>query len=361
MPFSLMSVAFLYAALTLPLAWCNRRHRRLSFPKITNRGSLWRALLPWKNPVMLAGMAFFGVLFGMALLTSLTRAYSTYDGIANWTLKGYGMALERSIFAGAKWGGHVLSYPQNLPLTIAMFRLADGDILPGSKLLFPLFAFSLFLGINRHLRAMGTRSWISLLWIALLAILILTLRLRGRRPGFRAWAALPFALIPAAFLAFSLRSLSSDEIGRTLDISWAAVASGRFNLAELQALLRYAAHNTFSAGPWGLFYPVTALVLLAGIIFTRRRMDPQTLAVAVLAPTAAIFPLAMFYVASFDKTDFLTFLNVSFERAFLPATMLFGTLAALTTEGLMCSPPSELAAAYKDATLPARRSKEAPE
>jgi hypothetical protein len=56
------------------------------------------------------------------------------------------MALEGTIFAARSWGAHSLSYPLNVPLLISSFQLVDGDILPGSKLLFPLFYASTLLG-----------------------------------------------------------------------------------------------------------------------------------------------------------------------------------------------------------------------
>ena len=83
---------------------------------------------------------------------AIGRAYSTFDDIANWSLKGYAMASTGSIYAGNRWGGHVLAYPMNLALSIGTFRLADGDVLPGSKAIFPIFAASLIIGCLQFLR-----------------------------------------------------------------------------------------------------------------------------------------------------------------------------------------------------------------
>lgn len=79
-------------------------------------------------------------------VVSVARAYSIYDAIANWALKGYAIAHFESIYAGESWGGHGLAYPQNLHLGTALFRLVDGDLLPGSKLLFSGYYASLVLG-----------------------------------------------------------------------------------------------------------------------------------------------------------------------------------------------------------------------
>ncbi|MFQ5922465.1 MAG: hypothetical protein ACE5M4_06440 [Anaerolineales bacterium] len=86
------------------------------------------------------------LLVGVATAISVGRAYSTFDGIANWAIKGYAIAHESSIFAGINWGKHGLAYPQNIPLLIALFRVVDGDVLPGSKLVAPFLTASMLGG-----------------------------------------------------------------------------------------------------------------------------------------------------------------------------------------------------------------------
>ncbi len=114
-----------------------------------------RAVRRWKIPtrgfkptISGAGLAILlcaGVIL-LAGVVSIGRGYSQYDDIANWALKGYGIAEERSIFGGNVWGGHTLEYPQNVPLQIALFRLVEGDLFPASKLTFTLSFASLLLG-----------------------------------------------------------------------------------------------------------------------------------------------------------------------------------------------------------------------
>ena len=86
------------------------------------------------SPSLVLLVLVIGFLAAQALVISVSRGYSLFDAIANWALKGYAIAMEGTIWAGARWGGHGLAYPQNLHLAIAMFRLFDGDTLPGSKL-----------------------------------------------------------------------------------------------------------------------------------------------------------------------------------------------------------------------------------
>lgn len=90
------------------------------------------------------------ILFGLLLLTAAViavgRSYSTWDAIAIWAAKGYGISLEKTIFAAEVWGAHKLDYPLNIPILISIFRSLDGDLLPGSKLLFPFFYLSFLTG-----------------------------------------------------------------------------------------------------------------------------------------------------------------------------------------------------------------------
>jgi len=97
-------------------------------------------------------MLFYSTLFLFFLVItylSVTRAYSTWDAIGIWGIKAYGIVKEGTIFAGERWGSHWLTYPLNITLQISIFRLLDGDVLPGSKLIFPMYFISLILGAYR--------------------------------------------------------------------------------------------------------------------------------------------------------------------------------------------------------------------
>ncbi|MEJ2561669.1 MAG: hypothetical protein P8Z42_03170 [Anaerolineales bacterium] len=87
------------------------------------------------------------VLFLISIVLSIGLSYSSWDAIAIWSIKGYGITLEETIFAGKVWGAHNLSRPLNIPILISLFRMLDGDILPGSKMIFTLYYSSLLGGI----------------------------------------------------------------------------------------------------------------------------------------------------------------------------------------------------------------------
>ncbi|MFZ6031046.1 MAG: hypothetical protein ACOYYS_25345 [Chloroflexota bacterium] len=99
---------------------------------------------------------------------AVTRSYSTYDDIAIWSLKGHIIAREGTIFAARETSGHGLAYPLNLSLMITVFRLVDGDALPGSKLLFPLTLAVIAFGFYRFWRQRGVPTYTALAAVLLL-------------------------------------------------------------------------------------------------------------------------------------------------------------------------------------------------
>ena len=134
------------------------------------------------NPILVV----FAVLFVLEAYLAVGRSYSTWDAAAMWSVKGYGIALEGSIFAGERWGAHALAYPLNIHLLISLFKLGSGDLLPGSKLIFPLFQASLLLGCVAFWLRRSVRTTIALLGLLVLATV----------PVFVLHATLGFANLP---------------------------------------------------------------------------------------------------------------------------------------------------------------------
>jgi hypothetical protein len=142
LPITFISVIGVYLSLMILVLILGFALRRPGFRqnkgtlKAGERGGTWKISLA----ILLAG------LISLSAILALGRSYSTWDAIAIWSIKGYGIAREGTIFAGQHWGAHGLSYPLNIPLLVSVFRLLSGDVLPGSKLIFPLFYASLILG-----------------------------------------------------------------------------------------------------------------------------------------------------------------------------------------------------------------------
>ena len=100
---------------------------------------------------------------------AVAQSYSLWDAIAIWSVKGYGIAQEGSVFAGSEWGAHGLAYPLNVPILVSLFTLAGGDPLPASKLIFPLYFASLLVGVYGFARTWGMRREVACLAVLYVA------------------------------------------------------------------------------------------------------------------------------------------------------------------------------------------------
>jgi len=144
-----------------------------SSPKIFNShaGGLFHTLESNFRETLSPRYAYLAVLgaFLAASWFAVNRSYSTWDAMAIWGAKGYGIAEQGSVFAAKEWGALGLAYPLNIPLIIANFRQASGDILPTSKILFPIFYASFVLLCVEYWRARKIPNKIMLLASMLLA------------------------------------------------------------------------------------------------------------------------------------------------------------------------------------------------
>jgi hypothetical protein len=142
---SLSTSLFVYSALMIPLLLRWLRYTTGEHFQVKNLGKTARQLLKSPGRILLFGIGLVMVITSALISTGL--AYSTWDAIAIYAVKGYGIALEGTILAGNEWGALGLSRPLNVPILISLFRILDGDILPGSKLVFSLFLASILGGV----------------------------------------------------------------------------------------------------------------------------------------------------------------------------------------------------------------------
>ncbi len=109
----------------------------------------------WQGKLDVAGWVLLGT-FGLVLFAlSVGVSYYLWDAMAIWSVKGYGIGLEGSIFAARQWGSKGIAYPLNIPIAISVFYRFDRDLLPGSKLLFPGFFIALLAGLRVYLRKLN--------------------------------------------------------------------------------------------------------------------------------------------------------------------------------------------------------------
>ena len=117
------------------------------------RGSLRRVLLIGSLAVILISAI---TAFAVAI------SYSAWDGMAIWSVKGYGIALEGSVLGARIWGAFGLDYPLNIPMMAAVFSAIDGDTLPGSKMAFPFLLASMVMAVYLFLRRRGMGTTLAL-------------------------------------------------------------------------------------------------------------------------------------------------------------------------------------------------------
>lgn len=124
---------------------------------------------PWEGAVTRGILLAVGALIGLSALLSVGLSYYSWDGIAIWGIKGYGIASEGTIFAAIEWGQTGTAFPMNIPIQIAIFKLLSGDLLPGSKLIFSIFYASLLLGSYYVFKVLKVSNLVSSMGVFILA------------------------------------------------------------------------------------------------------------------------------------------------------------------------------------------------
>ena len=165
--------------------------------------------LRWQdvNGVFALFIAVAIAVLGVITVLAIGRGYSTGDDIINWSFKGYAMVDSGTIWAAGRWGGHVFAYPMNLALSIGIFRLADGDTLPGSKFLYVLLTFSLLFGSYRFLLRNRVDRIVAIAGI--LALLLVPIIFMHATIGF---ANLPFTSYLILGILYSLEGVRGIKI-----------------------------------------------------------------------------------------------------------------------------------------------------
>lgn len=88
----------------------------------------------------------------VATILSVGKGYHASDAIVLWGAKGYGIASRGLISGASTWGTSTTQYPLHVPILIAAFKVLFGEMLPASKLIFPLYYFALLGMIYAYLK-----------------------------------------------------------------------------------------------------------------------------------------------------------------------------------------------------------------
>lgn len=162
-----LRVTYVYASLILIIGLWAISARGTSRPKWAPK--LILSKIRSQDPLSKVFLIIISTSLLIAFVISVGRSYSVWDAVAVFSVKGYGIALENSIDGARTWGSQGLTYPLNIPLLISFFRMTSGDLLPGSKLIFPLYLLSILIASYRFWRLFSVRKIYSFLGVLLLA------------------------------------------------------------------------------------------------------------------------------------------------------------------------------------------------
>jgi hypothetical protein len=211
--------------------------------------------------LLVAVWTLVGLVILSLLVLAVGRSYSNYDAAALWAVKGYAISHFGDVAAAGERGAHGTAYPLNLPLQISVFHMFTGDHLPGSKILFPVYALSLAITCATFWQRRGVAGWCA----AAGALFLLTV------PVMYYHGSIGYADLP--FTAVLIAGITSLLEGWWLGDDGLALQGGLF--LGLAAWTR----------PEGVVYAIAVLIVLAAVFAVRDRR------VTVRVP--AILPLLL--------------------------------------------------------------------
>ena len=162
-------IMVLFTFISLALLWGLLITLRRTSSLSVNKSNEVILCPPWENAVSRSILLAVGILMGFSVVISVGLSYYSWDGIAIWGVKGWGIASEGTIFAASEWGQTGTAFPMNIPIQIAIYKLLSGDLLPGSKIIFSLFFASLLLGTYRVLKELRVSNLVSSIGIFIFA------------------------------------------------------------------------------------------------------------------------------------------------------------------------------------------------
>jgi len=267
------------------------------------------------------GLAF-AVLIAAALVISVGRSYAAYDAMAGWALKGYGIAASGSVLAGRDWGMWGLNYPLNIMLQVATFRLFGGDLLPESKLLFPVYLACVGLGIFsfwRRFRVAPALAAAGLMLIATNPVVFIQ--------ATNGYANLPFAAILTMGILAAIEGVLEGDPRRQI-ISGLLLGIGVWTRPEgflYVALVAAAVAAVARLGRFGRVYPLAFTLPVIGLsvpwlvfALTHYELDPvwiQQGDTAVLAVTNLLEGIS---AGGAQLSTLYLIVRLFLERALLP-------------------------------------------
>jgi len=204
------------------------------------------------------------IIAAIAAILAVGHGYSVSDEVILWGAKGYGIAARGMVEGASQWGTRTLSYTLNIPINIAIFKTLFAELLPASKIIFPLFFLGLLVLLYDHLaeRMPAHQAGLATLLLATAPII------------FR-HATIGYANLPLTYYLFAAVILLHHAL--------TGEPGGEQNKAF------FLAGSFLALGAWTRPEGLILGWLLAGLaiawaIFIARRPKPRRAAIALLAP-----------------------------------------------------------------------------
>jgi hypothetical protein len=353
-----------------------------------------------QDVVLKVSVAVICVIFLTSVFLSIGGSYFSYDAISMWAPKGYGIALEESVW-GAKLGSHDFAYPLNIHFIIGIFKIFSGDILPGSKVIFSLFFISLLFGVMGFALRRGVQPRLMVILLVVLAT-VPTL-FRHSTIGY---ANLPMGVYLVLGVLWGIDGIFSENkssqvlsgllFGLTI---WTIVEGGFFVIAAIIGLVGarfitrkgriYPLHwflpIVLIGGSWVIFYKLYGaqssqamgavqklwdsilqgqwrlsnirlilgytrrfifyldtwglifIILLVGWRYLQPKQNIYTFTLILVTLSTGALTLGLFYLRSFDIPGLYGLLERGLPRGFITPTVLFFIVVVLVSGDLVAA------------------------
>lgn len=163
---------------------------------------------------------------------------------------------------------------------------------------------------------------------------IFCVAVRGLKVNLRLahWSAalLPILIIPTSWLVLlGIREMRQDQVGNALDSFLHGAYSVNFIWNSFRQIAAFGVKYFSDFHGAGFLVPVNLIIFGTTLFFIPLKDRYLPVWLFLFSCLAAAFPVGMFIIASFSEQDFGVFLSQSFDRAFLPAIVLFAISAFL--------------------------------
>lgn len=125
--------------------------------------------------------------------------------------------------------------------------------------------------------------------------------------------------------------MEGSNLDEAVSVYSSELIRGNFDFSGLWTLLTVFIKGMFVPSvtdySWGLFFPVVLVILSLTVKKLRPRLNPGGFVLAIQTLMIGLTTIGIFYIRSYSKGGFASFIDRSFPRAFLPTAILMTVFA----------------------------------